>query len=101
MNDIAPSFEVASDSDSLWRQTNDFCSRFRAADEERSSDEREAEWNAVYDAIVAELSEIGKFSPGGLDDDSDFSSSRWVPPCRNIIFTLDSLDAFDPRMGGE
>lgn len=97
MSDLSPSFEVVADSDSLWQQTNDFCSPFRVTDRERSSDEREAEWNAVYDAIVAELSEIGKFSEGGLGGDADFSSSRWVPPSRNIVFTLDSPEAFDPR----
>jgi hypothetical protein len=82
----------------LWQHVHSFCAPLRVSDRERSSTDRESEWNTLYDAVVDELREVGKFSEGCPASDSDFCSSRHVPPSRNIVFTLDSIRAFDARV---
>lgn len=50
---------------------------------EKSRKIPEAEFDALYDVVVAYLKTQGSFSDGGLEE-ADFSSSRWVDPSSTL-----------------
>lgn len=51
---------------------------------EKSRTISEAEFDALYDLVIAYLKTQGSFSGGGLEE-ADFSSSRWVDPRSTLI----------------
>lgn len=67
---------------------NQFAKTCEGLDSALNTEQRVENFDRFYDLVKASLSLVGSFSEGGIDNDADFSSSRYVDPQR--VLTIGS-----------